>query len=382
MRHTPLLPCLSILSLVLLPIACAAPPANPGAALVTDHPPGVMLVQEDADPPAPDTPAAPNGGFDDARPRAAATALLDSLDDAQRAKITFEINSDTRTDWHFVPRNRVGLPLSAFSDAQKHHLHALLQTALSTAGYLKATDILWLETVLAELENNPRGRDVGKYVVQLFGDPSPKADADAAWGWRLEGHHLSINLLYADGQVRVTPLFLGTNPAVVPTGPLAGKRILSEEHTLALELAASMSAEQREKMMLEGKPRDIITGPGRETAMQEISGIASTDLTQQQEMLLLQLIAVNAMNFNTMHFASFTNRWWQEGQESPIDQVAFAWAGPTDGSGPFYYRIHGPNFVIEYACQGANHVHAVFHDLTDPLGEDLLRKHFKQHEHQ
>ena len=49
---------------------------------------------------------------------------------------------------------------------------------------------------------------------------------------------------------------------------------------------------------------------------------------------------------------------------------------------PFYYRIHSPRFVIEYSCQGKNHVHAVMHDLTDPLQQDLLGKHFKQHPHQ
>jgi len=355
--------------LALLPIGCASPSAGPQ----TTHTPAppVMLAMQDQ--------AEPAEGFDDATARKAANTLLTSLDETQRTKIAFALDSDTRTDWHFIPRDRVGLPLGELTDAQKHHLHALLQTALSNAGYLKVTDILWLETFLAEFENNPRGRDVGKYVVQLFGDPA--AD-DAAWGWRFEGHHLSINLLYADGQVRVTPMFLGTNPAVVPTGPLAGKRILSEEHTLALELAASMSAEQRAKMLLEGKPRDIITGPGREDALQEIVGVHSDQLTSEQSFTLHLLIAAYVMNFEIKHFGFFSNQWWLAGQDSPIDSVAFAWAGPTDGSGPFYYRIHGPNFVIEYACQGANHVHAVFHDLTDPLGKDLLREHFEQHEHQ
>jgi hypothetical protein len=61
---------------------------------------------------------------------------------------------------------------------------------------------------------------------------------------------------------------------------------------------------------------------------------------------------------------------------------SIAWAGPVDVGQPFYYRIHNENFVIEYSCQGKNHVHCVIHDLTDPLQEDLLKKHFEQHEHE
>ncbi|MEM1356001.1 MAG: DUF3500 domain-containing protein [Planctomycetota bacterium] len=374
MRTTPLLPCLSLLSLALLPIGCTAPStapySDPGAS--SGQAPVMLVLDGGVD-------VEPKGDlFNDARPRAAANALLASLDDAQRQKISFALDSQTRTDWHYIPRNRVGLPMGEMTDAQKRRLHDLLQTALSSAGYLKACDILWLETLLAELENNPRGRDVGKYVVQLFGDP---ADADAAWGWRLEGHHLSLNLLYADGQVRVTPMFFGTNPAVVPTGPLAGKRVLSEEHTLALELVETMTDEQRDKMMLEGKPRDIITGPGREGLKGDFAGIHIEDLTEPQTRQLLSVVGCFASNVN---FDIAMHRAKQYAAANRMDQwyeIHFAWAGPTDGSGPFYYRIHTPLYVIEYSCQNANHVHAVFHDLTDPLGKDLLREHFERHEH-
>lgn len=357
-----------------LPLALAGCSASPDYAATVDQAPPTLLVMQEA----PEAQATESPALDTAA-RAAAVALLDSYSDEQRAAGVFAVDHANRTDWHFVPRNRPGVKLGDLSDAQKHLLHNLLQTALSDSGYLKVTDILWLETVLAELENNPRSRDVGKYVVHLYGDP---IDESAAWGWRFEGHHLSINLLYADGGVSVTPMFLGTNPAVVPTGPLAGKRVLADEHNLALELAQSMSAEQREKMMIGQRPRDVITGPGNETRLSELSGITGADLTKEQELLLVTLTMQYVMNVQLDHYMAIAPQLLGLNNQGPTISAHFAWAGPTDGSGPFYYRIHSSTFVIEYSVQNGNHVHSVLHDLTDPLGEDLLRRHFEQHEHE
>ena len=311
--------------------------------------------------------------------RSAATALLAALTDEQKKKAVNDIKAPLRKDWHFIPRDRMGLMLGDMSAEQKTLVHKLMQTALSDSGYLKATDIIWLETVLYEMSNKSPGRDPGKYVLQFFGDP---ADETAAWGWRLEGHHLSINLTYTPEGVGVTPLFFGTNPAVVQQGPLAGKRLLADAHSLALQLAKSMSDEQKKKMMLDKKPRDVITGPGREEMASKKQGVMTVNMTPKQWKALNALVASHFQSFNSEHNEALERQW---GQRLPsIDNIeldAFAWAGPIDADEPFYYRIHGRRFVIEYSCQGKNHVHCVIHDLTDPLQEDLLKKHFEQHEH-
>lgn len=311
--------------------------------------------------------------------RGAATALLDALTDEQKKRAVYEIKAPLRKDWHFVPRERKGLMLGDMTNAQKTLLHKLMQTALSDSGYLKATDIIWLETVLYEMSNQSPGRDPGKYVLQIFGDP---ADKKAAWGWRLEGHHLSINLTYTPEGIGVTPLFFGTNPAVVQQGPLAGKRVLAEAHSMAIELAKSMNEEQRVKMTLAEKPRDIITGPSREASLKKLAGIKVQDLKLKQVLLLVQLFEVHTWdNFNVEHSMS-SIRLMEQKDLDLIDEVSFAWAGPIDTNKPFYYRIQYSGRVVEYSCQGKNHVHAVIHDLTDPLQEDLLKKHFEQHEHE
>lgn len=363
------------LTALLLPLAlmgCASAPTTSAISAPADtHQPPTLLAMQEGQAPA--TPAI------DAAPRAAATALLDSFNDEQKTAAQFPVDHANRKDWHYVPRNRPGLQLGSLSDDQRKLLHTLMQTALSDSGYLKVTDIIWLETVLAEIEKNPGYRDVNKYTVQVFGDPK---DAAAAWGWRFEGHHVCINLLYADGSVSVTPMFMGTNPAVVPSGIMAGKRVLAEEHTLAIELAQSMSDEQRAKMMLKQKPRDVITGPGRETALKEAAGISIEDLTDVQKRQLHVLASSYLMNARLDHFISVSQRIMPRDRDRPIPEIHFAWAGPIDSHGVFYYRIYSPTFVIEYSCQEGNHVHAVFHDLTDPLAEDLLRKHYEQAEHQ
>lgn len=308
--------------------------------------------------------------------RSAATTVLASLSDEQRKKATRPIKDPLRRDWHFIPRDREGIPLGALDVAQKTLVHKLMQTALSDSGYLKATDIIWLESVLYEMSSQNPMRDPGKYALVIFGDP---ADENAAWGWRLEGHHLSINLTYTPEGIGVTPMFFGTNPAVVPVGPLAGKRVLADAHNFAVELAKSMSDEQRKKMMLAKKPRDVITGPGREETLKELVGISGSELDEQQKLALLALAGHHWNSLELMHSREFIDRVLTD--VNYPDLFKFAWAGPIDADKPFYYRIHNKNFVIEYSCQGKNHVHAVMHDLTDPLQEDLLKKHFEQHEH-
>ncbi|XAL98104.1 DUF3500 domain-containing protein [Phycisphaeraceae bacterium D3-23] len=310
--------------------------------------------------------------------RVAANALIESMSDEQRAATVLALDHDAHADWHFVPRRRRGLALGDMTDAQRHDLHKLLQSGLSDSGYLKAMDIVWLESILQELENRSDNyRDPGRYTLLLFGDPADPADSDSggAWGWRFEGHHLSLNFTYTPDGIVTTPMFIGTNPAVVPSGLHAGKRILADEHNLAFAFIATLTDEQREAMMLRNAPRDIITGPGRETALREPAGIAVPELQQSQFDALMSLILVYTQRLERDKL-DYSRLFGPD-----INSLHFAWAGSTNPEEPHYYRIYCEDqFVIEYATQGGGvgHVHTVFHDLTDPLAEDLLRRHFEQ----
>jgi len=55
-----------------------------------------------------------------------ANHFLAALDHNQRAKTTFPFESDERLNWHFIPKERKGLPLREMTPYQKHLASALL----------------------------------------------------------------------------------------------------------------------------------------------------------------------------------------------------------------------------------------------------------------
>jgi len=161
----------------------------------------------------------------------AATRLLTSLTAEQRLQASFAFDADERMHWHFIPTEmfpRKGLLVRAMNEPQRKLAHNLLKAGLSQRGYLTATSIMDLETVLKALEaseraaapqppsNAPLERDPEKYFFSIFGTPSAKD----TWGWRVEGHHVSLHFTVVNGTlVASSPSFFGTNPAEVREGP-------------------------------------------------------------------------------------------------------------------------------------------------------------------
>src|SRR5688572_10361136 len=176
----------------------------------------------------------------------AATKLLGALTPEQRQQATFEFASDERLRWHFVPAEtfaRKGLLVRDMTDAQRTLAHDLLKTGLSQRGYMTASQIMELETILGALEREQRARsgrggnglerDPVKYFVSIFGTPSPRD----TWAWRVEGHHVSLNFTVVNGTlVAGSPSFFGSNPAEVREGPKKGMRILAAEEDAARAL--------------------------------------------------------------------------------------------------------------------------------------------------
>ena len=120
----------------------------------------------------------------------------------------------------------------------------LVATGVSAQGYEKVSTIISLEPVLAELEGEGRRfvRDPELYYVSVFGAQGP----DAPWGWRFEGHHISLNYTLVEGRmVAPTPIFFGSNPARVLHGEREGLRALKEEEEMARELLANLDGEQQ-----------------------------------------------------------------------------------------------------------------------------------------
>src|SRR5690606_32917299 len=163
--------------------------------------------------------------------QAQAKHFLAALDDAKREKATFAFDDDERFNWHFTPVDRQGLPYRELSRGERRLADRLLASALSRDGLDKAFGIMFLDQILFEREGRDI-RDPDRYFVSIFGEPG----AEGAWGWRIEGHHLSLNFTLQDGRlVSTSPAFMGSNPATVRDGPHAGLDVLADEQRLARE---------------------------------------------------------------------------------------------------------------------------------------------------
>jgi Protein of unknown function (DUF3500) len=313
------------------------------------------------------TPDAPEPGPAMAK---AADAFLAALDPARRAKGSLPFNSENRLDWHFVPRDRQGVPIKQMSSDERRAALALLKSGLSAKGFKKVDAILHLEEVLHELEGTAM-RDPELYYFTVFGRPADKG----AWGWRYEGHHASLNWTVLDGKVvGSTPQFLGANPADVRDGTQKGTRALAQEEDLGRALVTSLKAEQRAEAILSTTaPRDIVTGSSREAAIQEDKGIAYAKLGQEQQGLLLSLIQEYA---STQAPAVAQARLARVKADLPT--VKFAWMGGLEKGQGHYYRIQGSTFLIEYdnTQNQANHIHCVWREFKGDWGKDLLAEHY------
>lgn len=313
------------------------------------------------------------GGAPDARMAAAAGALLGSMDGELRSRCALPFDVKAREDWHFVPRERPGVRMSEMNDAQRVAARGLLRSALSSQGVLKVEQVMSLDAVLREIENNP-GRDPLQYTFTIYGEPG----GNAPWGWKVEGHHVSLNFTCVKGEVvGTTPSFLGASPAKVESGPRAGVRALAVEEDLGRELVRSLDAAQRaEAVIATAAPAEVITVPGRSLDGAPSAGIAYGKLTATQQGMLVALLGEYARTLRAELAEHELERIRAKGMEA----VRFAWAGSLEAGQGHYYRITGPTFVIEYdnTQNNANHVHTVWHDRERDFGRDALREHYRQ----
>jgi hypothetical protein len=309
---------------------------------------------------------------------AAADTFLKALTEEQRSRATFVFDDDRRFEFRYTPRARTGLPLKDMTDAQRTLAHALLKTGLSLRGHTAATQIIELEHVLREIERPGSAlvRDPELYFVSIFGAPG-----QAAWGWKFEGHHLSANFtIVGDRPVLFAPTFMGANPAIVRDGPRKGLRPLRAEEEVARELMAAFSDAQRTQVIFDvTAPREMITGENRDSAPLDPGGLPMSAMTPAQRRILERLLDV----YLGRMVPELARTRLEALQQSGMDRITFGWAGGLDASGPHYYRIQGPTFLVEYdnTQNNANHIHSVWRDFGNDFGRDLLRDHYRAHPH-
>jgi hypothetical protein len=298
----------------------------------------------------------------------AALALLAALGRGGGEPARLDYEDPERISWHYTPRERRGVSIAEMDRAQAKATHRLLAAVLSPAAHARVAAIAGLEDVLDEIEGGRRGRHAGDYWAAIFGDP--KGDR---WGWRFEGHHVSVNISVAGGRISATPFFLGANPATVGDDGGTVLRPLGPEEDLAYDLLASLDGDQRERAVVsDAAPEDILTGerPWAETALGAPAGLAGAELRPEQRRRLRALAATYPKRL-TVDLA----RSRLIDLDGQLDALHFAWAGDQRRrpGAAHYYRLQGPTFLVELdnTQNGANHVHSVWRDRQDDFGGGL-----------
>ena len=211
----------------------------------------------------------------------------------------------------------------------------------------------------------------------VFGTPSPKG----TWGWKVEGHHVSLNFTIVNGSMVATaPHFFGSNPAEVMDGPKKGLRVLGYEEDPGRELVMSLTDAQRAKAVFNTTaPNDIVTRNLPTVKPLEPAGVPVTELQPKQREMLMRIIdaytSVMAPDIAADRMAAL--------KKAGLDNITFAWAGEFERGKRLYYRVQGPTFLIEFdnTQNNGNHVHSVWRDFNGDFGRDLIREHVTNVKH-
>lgn len=295
----------------------------------------------------------------------AATKFLEVLTPEQKKQATYAYDDKERLNWHFIPRPRNGLPLKALEGAPLKAAHALIQTGLSPAGYDQAINIMSLEEILFLLEGGERQerrerRDPQKYFLTVFGTPAKTG----TWGWRLEGHHISLNYTVTDGKVVAsTPEFFGANPGLVDAGPKRAVRVLGVEEDLARQILKLCTPEQQKLCWIDKKPPgEVHAAAAAQAEKLPSEGLTISKMSDDQKKLMQELLTEYLKNMP----ADVEKERRAKLNAAGIDNITFAWWGGSERNEPHHYAIQGPTFVIEYnnTQNDANHVHSYWRSLT------------------
>ncbi len=306
-----------------------------------------------------------------------AAEFLNALSGEQREDIGWIFEDAERTDIHYAPISLDGVRHDMLDESQTRLAEALLTEILSKRGYQKVTSIRLLERDIREMESRVFGlfglRDPGRYFWAFFGGPA-KAKP---WGFRFEGHHLSLNITAIPGHpLSTTPLFLGAQPREVPEGlPSAGVAALGDEEQLARTLYRSFDDKQQITATLpyvDGRGHMI--GQVRRVSSPEPIGLARSQMTSRQKALLDELLDLFAGLWNAETAAAR-----RHDIAEALDEIYFAFVESNEPPNAFYMRVAGPGLLIEIDnTEGGDHVHAVWHDPASDFGNDLLTQHWEE----
>lgn len=303
---------------------------------------------------------------------AAANAFLATLTPEEKQAASFAFDDAERLNWHFIPRERKGLTLKNLNSTARAAAEDFIASGLSESGFSQALNIMSLEECLYLLEGGEREyrrdrRDPNNYFVSVFGSPGNSGD----WGWRVEGHHLSLNYTLENGTVvSTTPEFFGANPGSIDSGPERQIRVLGTEEDLGRQILHACNDEQKKTAWIsKTAPKDLRGGGVAQPVLTEAVGLKFSQMSNDQKRLLRELL--NEYLKNMPSDVEQVRR--AELNDGGMDNISFAWWGGPDLNQPHYYVVQGPSFIVEYnnVQNSANHVHSMWRDTSGDFNVPL-----------
>jgi Protein of unknown function (DUF3500) len=337
-----------------------------------------------------------------ARMAAAAAAFSGALDESQRSVLETDFERDgARRQWSYLPEPaRDGLAIGSLTDPQRKLAHRLIAESVSMPGYAKVVSIMAMEHVRRALMLLAAPEIAGlfdpeRYCFRLFGTPG----GEPPWGWQLAGHHVSLNFTVAGDFVSGTPCMLGSVPAAYGTlAPLA------DDEARGYEFVNSLSEAQRADAIIYHRPPpdfatrmvpridatelpDHVFEPEPDYRIDNAErsllaylrdgpkGVRGADLDGTRLDALVAIVAAFAGRLPGEVAAAEMARLEAAGPEN----LAFAWAGGTAAGERHYFRVQGPDLLIEHdnTQGGGNHVHSVWRNPSNDFGDDILAAHYR-----
>lgn len=300
---------------------------------------------------------------------AGANAFLNLLTESERSSIVYTLDDPKRSNWSNLPAglvrfDRNGIRIGDLNNDQTTALNEFLALSLSADGYRTVMEVVGADGVLAQSSNSRRLRfGADNYWLAFFGQPS----ATEPWGWQFGGHHLAFNVAVGAEHLTMSPTFIGVEPATYATGSQTSAP-LEEELQAGLMLINSLAEDQQNASKVRRRPQETYTGAGKDGVIPNFEGSRVSIWSPGQQQSLLETVALWV---GMMPNPSASLRLAEI--ESDLDETYFAWNGNLDGSGSIYYRIQGPQLIIEFSTQGrvaasGGHYHSVYRDPTNEYG--------------
>jgi hypothetical protein len=299
-----------------------------------------------------------------------AEELIASSEKPKGAPLTYSFEDPSRENWHFFPNwsGRTGVPLYRLSAEQRLLVKKMVELLLSEDGFLEYENLRLIHGIRKDL--NAPDNPMHRYSISIFGKPSKKS----TWGWRLEGHHLSLNCTLVNGQsFSVTPSFWGASPVRVSNGKYAGLELFEQEQKLSLKLVKSLSSSQKQQAKVgSGNGPEAVFRVSRDE-YKNLPGIPFLELSEGQQNWLEQIVLLFAEKYRPAIVEQINNRKKIFDPSTLRFSYAFSSRGYIS-----YFCIITSEYLIEFDNQGGNHIHSVWRDFDGDFGRSLVTDHLRK----